>query len=97
MKDFFLLDAVLSTKIITAFYWLMLIGVLFGSFHLFSDGSKYGFNADASIILSIFTLIFGVIIARLIAEFWVVIFKIQQNTRRTADLLEKIFNKQNPL
>ncbi|MFW1886461.1 hypothetical protein ACG9X8_19150 [Acinetobacter nosocomialis] len=42
------------------------------------------------VFVGICILIFGSVIFRLWAEFWVVIFKIQQNTRRTADLLEKL-------
>ena len=47
-------------------------------------------SGSLGVFVGICILIFGSVIVRLWAEFWVVIFKIQQNTRRTADLLEKL-------
>ncbi|WP_267284036.1 DUF4282 domain-containing protein [Acinetobacter larvae] len=47
------------------------------------------FSGGLGIIAGIAVIIFGTLIARLWAEFMVVIFKIQQNTRRTAEALER--------
>jgi len=101
LKSFFFLDSVLSTKIITLVYWLLLLGVWISGIGLIGigsqpdDGSKFsgGFGVVAGIAL----IIVGTLISRLWAEFMVVMFKIQQNTRRTAELLDKLGKNNSPL
>ncbi|WP_347815153.1 DUF4282 domain-containing protein [Acinetobacter baumannii] len=100
MKNILFLDAVLSTKIVTFAYWILLLCVWVIGITMIIGGSS-GSNLPSEIAnpytsgsLGIFTgvciLVFGSVMVRLWAEFWVVIFKIQQNTRRTADLLERL-------
>ncbi|MBF7686194.1 DUF4282 domain-containing protein [Acinetobacter sp. B10A] len=93
MKSILFLDAVLSTKIVTLAYWLMLLTLLVFGVGVAIDSidipmlrdTPQGFRYFASVA---FTLL-GAILVRLWAEFTVVMFKIQQNTRRTAELLEQ--------
>lgn len=91
MKSILFLDAVLSTKIITIAYWIMLLVVIFFgvmiSANSFTPTQHLG--SEFNVLIGICTILFGSIIVRLWAEFMVVIFKIQQNTRRTADALER--------
>lgn len=93
MKDILFLDAVLSTKIITMVYWIMLIVILFMGIFIGSGSVPFGWAQDANeagrIVIAILFIIVASIFARLWAEFMVVIFKIQQNTRRTAEALER--------
>ena len=95
MKSIIFLDAVLSTKIVTITYWiLMLVNFFIGVGLIGMGGSgrdiNPNFSGDMMIFAGICTLIFGSIFIRLWAEFMVVMFKIQQNTRRTALLLESL-------
>ncbi|MDS7935672.1 DUF4282 domain-containing protein [Acinetobacter sp. V91_7] len=92
MKNFLFLDSVLSTKIVTLVYWLMLLCVWIPGLGLvimgFSGTGTY--NGASGILMGSGLLIFGTIIARLWSELWVVIFKIQQNTRQIALLLQEL-------
>lgn len=97
MKNIFFLDSILSTKIVTLIYWVILLTIWIVGFAFifgFGGGEDQNLYRFMHPVLSIFwglcILFFGSIFARLWAEFMVVIFKIQQNTRRTADLLEKL-------
>ncbi|HGW4507528.1 DUF4282 domain-containing protein [Acinetobacter nosocomialis] len=100
MKSILFLDAVLSTKIVTFAYWILLLcvwitgGVMIagglGGNSLPPEAASPYTSGSLGVFVGICILIFGSVIVRLWAEFWVVIFKIQQNTRRTADLLEKL-------
>lgn len=94
MKSFFLLDAVLSTKIITLAYWLMLIVVWFVGFAMMGatpETTSLGTPVkSAPIFLGLCIILFGTLIVRLWAEFMIVIFKIQQNTRQTTKLLKEL-------
>lgn len=94
MKSFFFLDAVLSTKIITLAYWILLFGVwVFGAV-LISVGTgttedNPQFGGGLGVFAGVGAIVFGTLFVRLWAEFMVVMFKIQQNTRRTAEALER--------
>ena len=93
MRSIFFLDSVLSTKIITLIYWLLLlvnnlfaIGLMMGGF---AGGQSQIEAQQVNGVMGIFAglglLIFGNLIIRLWAEFTVVMFKIQQNTYKTAE------------
>lgn len=95
MKSIIFLDAVLSTKIVTIAYWILMLVNFFIGAGLIGMGSSGkdinpNFSGDMMIFAGICTLILGSIFIRLWAEFMVVMFKIQQNTRRTALLLESL-------
>lgn len=94
MKNFFFLDAVLSTKIITLAYWILLFGVWVIGAVIIGIGTgtteeNAQFGGGIGIFAGLGLIVFGTLFVRLWAEFMVVMFKIQQNTRRTAEALEK--------
>jgi hypothetical protein len=102
MKSIIFLDAVLSTKIVTIAYWVLLLANLFVGLGLIGMGSSGennnpNFSSDMMIFAGICILILGSIFIRLWAEFMVVMFKIQQNTRRTAELLNNLEKNNIPL
>lgn len=75
----FLLDAMLTPKIITLIYWLgSLICIAYGV-------AMIGGATDKSAALGFAVLFGGVIGMRLWCELWVVIFKIHQNLKKIAD------------
>lgn len=94
MKNFFFLDAVLSTKIITLAYWILLLcvwvtGILLIGIGTMPSDENIQFGGGIGIVAGVALIIFGTLFVRLWAEFMVVMFKIQQNTRRAADALER--------
>ncbi|WP_353164141.1 DUF4282 domain-containing protein [Acinetobacter guillouiae] len=101
MKNLFFLDAVLSTKIITFIYWIMLAIVVFLGLSIAINAVNIPFlheiNDLGRCLVAVLVIFVGTLIVRMWAEFWVVIFKIQQNTRRTAELLDKARNNNSPL
>lgn len=88
MKSILFLDTVLTTKIVTFLYWILLVADWVAAAYYFNLGGENNF------MIGLALLIFGSIVVRLWAEFWVVIFKVQQNTRLTAQLLNDIYQKQ---
>ena len=67
---------------------IIVLGISIGS-----GSAPFGWVQDANeagrIVFAVLFIILASIFARLWAEFMVVIFKIQQNTRRTAEALER--------
>ncbi|WP_353050824.1 DUF4282 domain-containing protein [Acinetobacter sp. C32I] len=82
-------------------YWLMLLSVwIVGLAFILNSGSgtniaSHEVAGGQSIFIGILILVFGSILVRVMSEFWVVIFKIQQNTRRTSELLDEVANHRN--
>ncbi|AWL10841.1 hypothetical protein HMF8227_00335 [Saliniradius amylolyticus] len=79
MKDIFLFNSMLTPKIITVVYWLMLVGVLVGGIGTMFDKYNGGILAGLGIIVA------GAIGARIWCEMMIVLFKIHENLRRIAD------------
>jgi len=80
MKDVFFFDSMLTPKIITFVYWLMLLGSLFSGLGTMFTDYGGGFLAGLGII------IFGAIGSRIWCELLIVLFKIHEN-------LQKLVNK----
>lgn len=79
MKDLFFFDSMLTPKIITFVYWLMLLAaVASGVTSMFTPYSG-GF------IIGLVILIAGVIAARIWCELLIVLFKIHDNLKKIAD------------
>lgn len=83
MKDVFFFESMLTPKIITVVYWLMLlaavvsgIGTMFGGYNGFTLGS---FFSGIAIAIS------GAIAARIWCELMIVLFKIHSNLQKIAD------------
>ncbi len=80
VKDALFFNAMLTPKIITLVYWVALVLVLFsGIGAMFAGGTFASFLAGLGIIVG------GVIGARVWCELVIVIFKIHESLRNTAD------------
>ena len=76
MKDVLFFDAMLTPKIITGVYWLLMLGVVIGSLAtMFTSGFWAGLGA----------LVGGVIGVRIWCELLIVMFKIHENLKKIAD------------
>lgn len=78
MKNLFFFDAMLTPKIITFVYWLMLLSVAVSSVTMM-------FGAYGSVLGSLGTLIGGAIGARIGCELMIVLFKIHENLQKIAN------------
>ncbi|GAA5144089.1 DUF4282 domain-containing protein [Thalassotalea piscium] len=82
MKDIFFFDSMLTPKIITFVYWLMLFGtVVSGLGAMFTDYGG-GFFAGLGIIIG------GAIGSRIWCELLIVLFKIHENLQKIANKSE---------
>lgn len=80
IKDLFFFDEMLTPKIITLIYWLLLLLVVISGLGIFiSDLSLVSF------IGGLFTIILGAAFARIWCEILIVIFKIHENLRKVAE------------
>ncbi|MEI8647653.1 DUF4282 domain-containing protein [Paraglaciecola sp. Hal342] len=79
MKDLFFFDSMLTPKIITFVYWLMLLAAV-------ASGVTTMFNAySGGFISGLGILIAGVIGARIWCELLIVLFKIHENLKKIVD------------
>jgi len=82
MKDAFFFDSMLTPKIITFVYWLLLLGsVVSGIGAMFTE---YG----GGIFAGLGIIIFGAIGARIWCELLIVLFKIHENLQKIANKSE---------
>ncbi|RYV02386.1 hypothetical protein SOPP22_10050 [Shewanella sp. OPT22] len=82
MKDLLFFDSMLTPKIITFVYWLMLVGTLISSLSIMF--SKYG----GGFLYGLGVLIAGVIGTRIWCELLIVLFKIHENLNKIANKSE---------
>jgi hypothetical protein len=82
VKDIFVFDSMLTPKIITFVYWLMLLGFLVSGFGSMFTQYGSGFFAGLGII------IFGAIGSRIWCELLIVLFKIHENLQKIANKSE---------
>lgn len=81
MKNIFFFDAMLTPKIITFVYWLMLLGALVSGLSAMFSHSGGGF------LTGLLILVGGAVGSRIWCELMIVLFKIHEN-------LQKISNRQ---
>ena len=81
MKNIFFFDAMLTPKIITFVYWLMLLGALVSGLGSMFSHSGNGF------LTGLLILVGGAVGSRIWCELMIVLFKIHEN-------LQKIANRQ---
>tara|TARA_B110000093_G_scaffold94434_1_gene101951 strand:+ start:1351 stop:1599 length:249 start_codon:yes stop_codon:yes gene_type:complete len=82
MKDIFVFDSMLTPKIITFIYWLMLLGsVISGLGSIFTE---YG----GGFLVGLGIIIFGAIGSRIWCELLIVLFKIHENLQKIANKSE---------
>jgi hypothetical protein len=80
IREVFFFDEMLTPKLITLIYWLLLFAaVISGLGIMFSGMSFTGF------IGGLVTIILGAVFARIWCELLIVIFKIHENLKRLAD------------
>lgn len=82
MKDIFFFDSMLTPKIITFVYWLMLLGTLITGFGTMFSQHGGGLMAGLMIIVG------GTIGARIWCELLIVLFKIHENLQKLANKSE---------
>jgi len=78
-QDVLFFDSMLTPKIITFVYWLMIVGVVIA-------GLKEIFSSSGSIIQGVAILFGGLLAARIWSELLIVLFKINDNLQK---ILEK--------
>ncbi len=84
MKSVFSFDSMLTPKLVTGLYWLLLlIAVVSGLATMFGG---YGGVTFEKFILGAFTILGGAIGARIWCELMIVIFKINENLQSLKDL-----------
>lgn len=83
MKSVFTFDSMLTPKIITFVYWLMLFGAIVGGITVMFSG--YGGLTAATFFAGLATMVGSAIGARIWCELLIVLFKIHENIRRLAD------------
>lgn len=72
----FFFNTMITPKLITFLYWVMLIGTVTGSLTLALSGN---------IFYSIFALIIGFVLTRVWCELLIVLFKINENIQKLAN------------
>lgn len=82
MKSVFFFDSMLTPKIITFVYWLMLLGTLFSGLGSMFAGYGGGILAGLGIIIG------GAIASRIWCELMIVLFKIHENLQKITDKSE---------
>lgn len=83
MKNLFFFDDMITPKIITVIYWLLLLGVVItGIGSMFTGYAGFTFG---SFLKGIFMIIFGAIGVRIWSELLIVLFKINENIQKIAD------------
>lgn len=83
MKDIFFFDSMLTPKIITFVYWLILFfAVASGLGTMFSGYGGFGFG---KFLAGLGIMVGGAVGARIWCELLIVLFKIHENIRKLAD------------
>ncbi|WNO60834.1 DUF4282 domain-containing protein [Rheinheimera sp. MMS21-TC3] len=78
MRELFFFDSMLTPKIITFVYWLLLLAVLI-------SGLGAMFTQYGSFVSGVGILVLGSIGVRIWCEMLIVLFKIHENLRKIAD------------
>ena len=83
MRDVFFFDAMLTPKIITFVYWLLLLfAVISGLGSIFGG---YGGVTFVKFLTGIGIIVGGAVCARIWCELLIVLFKIHENIKKVAD------------
>ncbi len=79
-KDVFYFDEMLTPKLITLIYWLLLLLAVLSGLGIIFTGMSF-----SSFIGGLLAIIIGAVFARIWCELLIVVFKIHENIRRLAD------------
>ncbi len=83
MRDVFFFDAMLTPKIITFVYWLLLFGSVVSGLGSMFRG--YGGVTSSGILMGTGMIVGGAVAARIWCELLIVLFKIHENIKKVAD------------
>ncbi len=83
MRNIFFFDAMLTPKILTFVYWLLLLASVVGGLNVMSGG-YYGVTGS-SVALGLGAMVLGAVGARIWCELLIVMFKIYENLRVIAE------------
>lgn len=83
MKDIFFFDSMLTPKIITFVYWLLLFFAVVSGFGAMFSG--YGGLTFGKFLMGVGVIVGGAIGARIWCELLIVLFKINENIKKVAD------------
>ena len=86
MKKVLFFNSMLTPKLITVIYWIMLVLVIIGTVTNLFTG--YGGVTFGALIQAIATLVGGCVLARVWCELLIVLFKIHENLQKIADKSE---------
>lgn len=77
MRDVFFFDDMITPKVITFIYWLLLLAVLIG-------GLSTMFRGFGGFLGGIAIIVFGSVFVRVYCELMIVLFKINENIKKLA-------------
>ena len=80
MRDLLYFDSMITPKIITFLYWIMLIGVAISGLGLMFSGAGI-----TGVITGLLVIAVGALLARIYCELMIVLFKIHENLKKVAD------------
>ncbi len=83
MRSVLFFDAMLTPKIITVVYWLLLLGVVVSGISMMSGG--YSGFSFSSFLMGLGIIISGGVGVRIFCELLIVLFKIHENSKKIAD------------
>ena len=83
MRFVFFFDAMLTPKIITFVYWLLLLAAVVSGFG--SMFSSYGGLSFGTFVMGLGIIVGGAVGARIWCELLIVLFKIHENIKKLAD------------
>ena len=83
MKEFFLFNEMITPRIITFIYWLLLLMAFVGGVSVMFTG--YGGFTFGRFLTGLFTMAIGALGARVWSELLIVLFKINDNLRKMAE------------
>lgn len=83
MRDFFFFDRMLTPRMITFIYWLLLaVVVISGLGSMFAGAAMGGGFGFGSFIYGLVIIAVGAVMARIWCELLIILFKIHDNTKK---------------
>jgi len=83
-RSIFFFNAMLTPKVITFVYWILLVVVVISGFAMMVGYGMYGFSFG-SFMKGISMIVIGSALVRIWCELLIVLFKINDNVQRIAD------------
>ena len=80
MNDLLYFDTMVTPKIITVVYWLLLIGVAIAGLGMIFSGTGI-----MGVLGGLLTIVLGALVVRIYCELLIVLFKIYENLKKIAE------------